>query len=293
MQISNPYMKKSIAYLSVTLLVLAAAACTKGGLDPDLIAFTVAAPSADADVVTRASVVNTANLASFDVACTTGGLGVSESAVWVGPFTGTGTYTGGKYWPSNDDGYHFYASNASLQASATGCVVVADSGTDVVVAYLPNPLYRESNALVFNHVFARVGDVTVSAKEGYTLSDVTVSLTPVTGGRYDLRTGNNKTDGTGWLDEGRVTGSPVNIAPVSGGVKSNDIYLMPGTYELEASWTATKGAFVQSFSAKKRQVSFVAGRVNRLSTTLGGNASDLVFTVDVAPWTDNAVEAQF
>lgn len=284
--------KRFILILSV-LGALSGVSCTKDGVDPDLIAFTVSPEAASADVVTKAAVVNSSNLSSFYVACTTGSVGVSETGVWSASFSGNGSaFTGGKYWPANDAGYHFFAANRPVSVASTGCTVsVPDNNTDVVVAYLPNPVYRQSNELVFNHVFARLGEVVVTPKDGYVLSGVSIRLTPHIGGTYHFRNGNGKNDGSGW--SALVDGTPEEVASTTGGTKSNDLYLVPGLYDLTAEWTATKGASSQTFKDKVRTVALLGGQVNRLRTTLGGNAEDLQFIVEVAPWSDNPVNVQF
>ncbi len=253
--------------------------------------------SVSADVVTKASVVNEDNLTAFYAAATTGSAG-SETSAWTSfQFTGSkgGQYAGtgaGKWWPSTDPGYHFYASNLALTFAAAGTSVTASNDTDVVCAYLPGPTYKGVNALSFEHVFARIGDVTVSAASGYTVTAVSIRITPKTGGVYNLRTGNGVTDGSaGWSS--LTTGSATVISNTTPGTKSNDLYLVPGTYALTATWTATKGDYTQTFTNKSVNVAITGGKVNAISTTLGGLAEEVKFTVSVSPWGAASVNAVF
>lgn len=282
---------KKYFYIGLSALSLLVLSCTEKIQETGRIAFTVSEAAVAADVATKAEVdINT--LGSFNVGCSTGEPGEVESPVWMSVFTGSGgTYTSDKYWPVSDPDYHFTASNAALVHSSTGYNVSASASTDVVVAYTPYPVFKYSNRLSFYHVFARLGDVTVNARDGYTLEGVSIMLTPLVSGTYNVPDGNGKTDRTGWSNT--VEGTPVSVSTASAGTRSNDLYLVPGTYELTASWKAVKGVSVQEYRDKKRTVSLKAGVINRLTTTLGGNAEEVEFTVSVAPWSDNDINTEF
>lgn len=288
-------MKKSIILIVSAVALASLASCKKDVLADvvpavDEVAFTVAGEGIISTTVeTRASVVE--SLSSFNVGAVTGTAGSSETEAWNAVFSGGPTYTGGKFWPSSNPNYTFYASNSTLTASRTGYTVSASNSTDVVCAYLPNPGFKTTNKLVFEHVFARLGDVTVTAAENYSLSGISITITPKTGGTYNLFSGAGKTDGTGWSSTSN--GSATGIANATPGTKSNDIYLVPGTYTLTASWTATRGDSVQQFTGKTQTVSLVGGKVNRLTTTLGGSASEIEFTVEVTPWGEVTVPVNF
>lgn len=280
------------------LLLVAAIACNKNAqqLPPlpeaevtDEITFTTKGDGFDASVQTKASAVT--SLSSFNVLAVTGTAGSAESTVFNSAFSGTTTYTGGKYWPSTDRSYHFYASNASIAAAAGGPTIAATNDTDIVCAFLATPTYKASNALVFNHIFARIGTCKIAAPSGYTVSNLSVKVTPNTGGTYSLFAGNGKTDGTGW--SGKTAGSATTIASALNSTTNNDIYLVPGSYSLSASYTLTKGDYTESFT-KTANVSLVAGKVNNISSTLpAGNAVEIQFSVSVTPWSDNNISASF
>lgn len=246
----------------------------------DVICFTAEGEGIGASVATRATAVT--SLSSFNVNCVTGTLGSSESSVFNTSFFGGPTYTGGQFWPVTDPSYKFYASNVAITPSASGPTVAASNATDVVCAVKSDPTYKVSNALVFDHIFARLGDVTITAASGYTVTGISITITPKTGGTYNLYTGNGQTDGTGWSS--LSTGSSTGIANATPGTKSNDIYLVPGTYTLTATWTATRGESVQTFSGKTQTVALTAGKINTISATLGGSASEIQLTVSINPW---------
>ena len=244
-------------------------------------------------VQTKASVVS--SLSAFNVSAVTGSAG-SDTAVWTNAAFSDGDsdskYTGDKYWPlTNDNPYRFYASNATLAYSAAGNTVTVDTDTDVVCAYLDSPTYKDVNTLSFEHVFARIGDMTVNAASGYTITGVSIRITPKVSGTYNLRTGSGQTDGTGWSETS--DGSVVELANATPGTKSNNVFLVPGRYTLTASWTATRGGYTQTFTDKTQDVDIVGGSVNSIITTLGGLAQDLQFSVSVNAWGSNDIVAEF
>jgi len=293
-------MKKQTLFLLTALFSAALFSCNRQDetalqTPPDAtgeipILFTAEGDGLNASVTTKATSAVT-SLSSFNVLCVTGTAGSSESTVFNSPFTGSSTYTGGKYWPSTDRSYKFYASNATITSAASGPTVSASNVTDVVCAFLDSPTYKASNELTFNHIFARVGTCTITAPSDYTVSGLTVKITPKTGGTYNLYTGNGKTDGTGWSSTSN--GTITAIATSTGSTADQGMYLVPGSYTLSASYTLTKGDYSQSFN-KTATVSLLAGKINNISSTLpAGNAADIVFTVSITDWSAKAVTANF
>ena len=207
-------MKKSVIAILSAFALVSFVSCTKDvpavvAPAEGEVAFTVGGEGIiSTEVETRASVVE--SLSSFHVGAVTGTAGSSETEAWNAVFSGGPTYTGGKFWPASNPNYTFYASSLDMTASRTGYTVSATNATDVVCAYLPNPGFKAVNKLVFEHVFARLGDVTVTAAENYSLSNISITVTPKTGGTYNLFTGAGKTDGTGWSST--TSGSSAGIA---------------------------------------------------------------------------------
>lgn len=233
-------------------------------------------------------------LDQFHVGCVTGTLGTAEEEEWNATFTSDGeetpTYAGDKYWPVSDASYKFYASNIPMTASATGYTVSASNATDVVCAVLADPDYCTTNVLSFQHIFARLGNVTVSAAANYTLSDVSILIKPQVSGTYDLYAGNGHNDGTGWSS--LVAGEEVNIAPATPGTLANNLWLVPGTYRIIANWTASWDDYSKRFEYYAADIQVRAGAVNNLSITLGGDSGPGVkFGMSVSPFTDEAPTA--
>ena len=235
--------------------------------------------SFSAKVQTKATEVT--SLSSFYVTAVTGSAG-SESQVWNSvqfnqvPGSSPATYAGDKFWPSSDPGYKFYGSNVALNFAAGGTYVNASNATDVVCAYLSSPTYKTKNTLTFEHIFARLCRVDVAAQTGYTVSNISMYITPKTGGTYNLRTGAGHTDGTGWSSV--VSGSATLISDKTGAT-NNDIYMVPGNYSITCTWTATdaSGASV-THTNKSSTLPIKGGATNNISVVLGG---DIMLGVDL------------
>lgn len=262
-------MRRFISYAAIVLL---AVSCGKGpdGDVPcgDEIVFS--APGFVAEVVTKAASAVT-TLTSFDVLCVTGTAGTDETTVWNATFSGTTSFTGGRYWPLEDQGYMFYASNAAMTASKTGPTVTVDNGTDVVCATCLAPSYKRSNALTFEHIFARIGYFNISAPSGYTISDLKVTVTPKIGGVYDILRGAGKTDGTGWSSV--VTGSQETVCTETGSTADSGIYLVPGDYTFTVSYVKKKGDYMNRETAHGT-VSLVGGKINNITAAISGGGEE-------------------
>ena len=238
-------------------------------------------------VDTKASEVT--SLPSFYVSAVTGTMGSDESPVWNSvPFMGGPVYTGGQTWPAEDPGWMFYGSNLMLSYSPEGASVRADAGMDAVCAVMPAPEYEGLNTLAFKHIFARLGNVSVSSTDSYTVTSVSVSVRPYVRGTYDLYKGNGKTDGTGWSK--LIEGASVYVANSTPSTKSNDVWMVPGTYPFIVSWTASSGDYLQSFGPVAVSVPVSAGKVTDVNFMFGGDAEEILFNVNVREWGENVID---
>jgi hypothetical protein len=107
-------------------------------------------------------------LSSFYVTAVSGSAGSEALAFNSAEFTqvpasNPATYKGSKVWPASDQSWKFYGSSLPLTFHADGTTVTASNTTDVVCAYLTNGTYKTKNILTFEHIFARVGNVNVTA----------------------------------------------------------------------------------------------------------------------------------
>ena len=272
---------RHILIVSVSVLLVG---CAKAGM-PDggpVRPITFGVIDGDAEFAVPTKVTPVTSLSSFYASATTGT--TSQTSVFTSTsFTdpdADGKYTGGKVWPASSVTYNFYGSNRPLTFAAGGTTISATNGIDVVCAYAEGASYMEVCDLTFNHIFARLADVTITADTGYTITGISFSITPNTGGTYNLRTG-------AWSSV--TTGSATSIANATTGTKSNDIWLVPGTYTVTMAWTATNGAYTKSFTNQTKDVTLVAGKTNNLSATLSGDAEDVEFGMALSAWTATTV----
>lgn len=257
---------------------------------------------------TRATEITDSNLGTLYVTATTG----TSSETAVSGFTSVsfsksgGVYKGGKYWPSTNPNYHFYAGNVALTHTSTGATVSpANAGTDVVVGYIATPDYEETNNLTLKHIFARFTDVTLKAPAGYTASAIKLSIQPKTSGTYNLKSDSWTTKGSAgsavYLAGTASSGLSITSAGGSVSVNSNDLYLVPDSYTLTLTYTLAKGDWSKAYS-KTASVTVLQGKKNKI-TLVGdaanipdpddGDISEVDFNVEVDPWTENELHPNF
>lgn len=228
---------------------------------------------------TKVDAVTTSNLTSIYVTATRGAMGTSsEQSFWTSVnFTkNAGVFSANKFWPASDPGLHFYGSSAPMAFSSNACSVSVNTSSDVVCAVLPSPSYAQQNAFVFQHIFARLGMVTVNAPAGFSVSGVSVKVTPRTSGTYNLLAGNGFTDGTGW--SGVTNGLETTLST------SNDLYLIPGSYDFTVIYTLSKGDWTHSFT-KVANASVIAGSVNNITMTVPSEqVSEIVISISLSSW---------
>ena len=305
-------MKKTILILAGALatlacnkeLPLAKAPAAGEGLRP--LEFRLLGGEFSPMIGTRATEVTSSTLGTLYVSATTGSS--SETAVFTSAaFSKSGSvFSGGKYWPSTNPNYHFYASNVPLTHTASGATVSpANVNTDIVVDYIATPDFGETNDLVLGHIFARFTDVTLKAPAGYTASAIKLSLLPKTSGTYNLKSGS-------WTSKGAAGAAQYLAGTASAGlsitteggsvtVNSNDLWLVPDSYTLTLSYTLSKDAWSKSYT-KTASVSVLQGKKNKI-TLLGnnpnipgpdsGDITEIDFNVEVDSWTENELHPSF
>lgn len=248
--------------------------------------------SFSAEVSTKTSIITSLESTGFYASASTGTS--SETLLWNNASFNyvSGQYKGNRYWPAVNNGIHFYASNSAITFNSNGCSVngVSAKEKDVVCAYLASPTWGVANELAFEHIFARIGTVTVTAPAGYSVTNLNISFTPSISGNYNIKT---KT----WSNEAADTSSPSKIIASAASTNDNNLWIIPGTYTLTATYTLEKGTgdgkYSESFT-KTANVTLLAGKLNSIQTTLPeGNATEIQFTVSVTPWGNNSITAVF
>ena len=260
---------------------------------------------------TRATPVTTADVNTIYVNATTGSS--SETAVFTSvAFTKTGNdWKGGKFWPETNPNYHFYVANVALTHTANGATVSpANANTDIVVDYVASPTHKSKTTVELEHIFAQVGTVSMKAPAGYAVTDMKVSLQPVVAGTYNLKS-------DAWSSRGSAQAATYILGTASAGVtistesnnatytgSDNDLWLVPGSYVLTASYVISKGDYSKTVTGATCTVTLVQGKNNNIGPTVAGGVdqpnipepddiSEITFGVTVTPWEDQHVDANF
>ena len=224
----------------------------------------------------------------FNVSCVKGTPG-SDVSVWNSTkFTKNGSsFSGGRIWPDSDESYRFFAvwpSSYAITFSASGSTISASSSDDVVVAYCSSSSFGEENLLTFNHIFSRIGNVSVSALDGYTLSNVCATIVPVVSGTYNIYSG-------AWSN--KISGQERTIVSSVGAAQVNNIYLVPGDYKIFVTWTASRSSYTETFTDVPVRVSLVSGNKNNISLNLGGNLNSVFVGVSLMDWEDTDYNSEY
>lgn len=322
-------MKKSSFIALILLAALVSLGCSRTGVDPvddSVISFGLNPRSAFSATAVATKATAATGLTSFKCEATQGSAGseTNASPCWNNvTFTSDGetvpTYSASpkKFWPVSDPSFSFYAvsatgSTASALASEAPDLVFGATGTtismaagydkDVICAYSPSGdvTYKTKNSLLFEHIYARLSTVKVTAVAPTAISNITISLVnPKTGGTYNLRTGAGQADGTGWSDLLPSTdGTQViytNAGTITAGANhtgaNNDYYVVPGEYYLKCSWVASVDDYTQGYSdlMSTAPVSIEGGKVNAIECNLSGDPEDITFSVSVSEWGSNTI----
>lgn len=296
--------------------LLALIACSKefdhATVAGDEISFIMGGDFATAVGTRSTTPVTTSNISAIYITATT------ESSSEEPAFTNAlfeksvSTWTGGKYWPATDPGYHFYAANLPIDHTSSGAIVSpGNADTDIVVAYLANPTFRQQNTLVMDHIFARIGTVGMKAPAGYAVTDMKVSIRPITSGTYNLKNGR-------WTVRGAEQNATYILGNATAGVTistetsdetftgpDNDLWLIPGEYVLTASYTLSKGNYSNDFT-KTCTAILLQGKNNHVGPVVDGttgevipniptpdDVSEITLGITVTPWEDHHIEAHF
>lgn len=300
---------KSLLFLALAGISLATA-CEKA-LDTALVTepstareiiFGITGPI-NSDVATKATTeVDINNLETFYVSAMSG----SKYGFQNGEFTkGTDDkWRGGKYWPATNPNYKFSASNVSLDlGNPHPSLTVQNTNTDVVAAYLSSSTFQQENVFTFQHIFAQLGTVTMKAPAGFTVTNLKLRFHPIQQGVYYI-------DTYTWAPGYPLSNDVYIFGTQSSGVdleeggaqtsEDHDLWLIPGSYTLTATYTISKGDYSRSKTATAT-VDLVQGFNNNIGLNENNDANipeptdiqDITFTVTITPWSDKSVTASF
>jgi len=253
--------------------------------------------SIDGGLQTKAvTTLSTLESSGFRASATTVS-GDTETQVWTNSlFTKSGElFKGGRYWPSTNRGYRFYGSSSALTFTSSGNTVTVPEGNtaDVVCAYKASSNYMTANSLDFHHILSKITTVRVNAESPCTISNITISLVDAkTGGVYNLRSGAWSSKTPASSSNRQLYRNAGSVAAGSGHTGSDNDYLfVPGSYYLQASWTATAGEYTKTYTNKlsTSAVTFAAENQYSVTANLSGDPTKIEFAVSVEPWGSNTV----
>ena len=278
-------MNKFKLYAASLLITGLAAGCAKSvepeNQHPQQIVLCVGDDTIDMDVQTKATAEISEIPSTLNFSVTTGKLGSSETMKKesASVSAASGKIATGLYQTVNATSYNYYVSNCPISFAASGSTVSASNTTDVIAGTVTDN--STSPSVTLDHIFARMGKLTLNTQTGYALSKVSWSIASSTAG----------TSGT--YNIAKKTWSSLTTLNSTSIADSSDMYLVPGSYTLTVSYTLTKGDWTQNFT-KKANVTLVGGKINNISgTASGGAASAISLTVSLTPWGSTDITADF
>ena len=271
-------MKRIFAFFAILSFV--AISCNKDNIQqnimsaPEEIVITVDGGSLDADVMTKTTAVSSVPSSLYMAGST--GSGSSQSSKWASTSksVSSGKMTTGYYQTASATAYNYYLSNVNMNFTSSGFTIVADGSTIDAIAGVTMASNSTAPSVAMNHIFARLGSLSCSSSNGYSLSGVTYKLkskdsTTGTKGTYNIATG--AWSSTTTLSEQTVT-------------SSSDLYLVPGTYTLTVSGTESLGDYSHTFSAST-DVTLTGGKINAIAAKrTGTGAQGITVSVTLASW---------
>lgn len=265
----------TIALVAMTALSLSS--CNKEGVtaqvsEPQEIVLNVS-DGIDLDVETKATALTTVPTSLY-FGATTGTAGSSDAVKWAAD---TGSVSSnkistGKYQSATPTAYNWYVSNKPFTVPATGPTIAADNGTDIISG-VAKANSTASPSVTLNHIFSRVKLGTTTSPNGYSVSDVSVTIkstssTDITGtaGTYNMATD-------------KWTAASTRLTTAQSLSSSSDLYLIPGTYTLTATYTLSKTGFSKTYTSKTTTVTIVQGKINTINCSFTNNEAQAITLV--------------
>lgn len=277
-------MTKLKLYAAPLLILGFAASCAKSvepeNQNPKEIMLCVGDDTIDMDVQTKTTAITAIpSTLNFSVTTVTSGSSETQKKASASVSAASGTIATGLYQTVSPTTYKYYVSNLPITFAASGSTVSASNATDVIAGTVTDN--STSPSVTLDHIFARMGKLTLNTQDDYALSNVSWSIASNTGGT------------AGTYNIAKMAWSSLTTLNSTSIADSSDMYLVPGSYTLKVSYTLTKGDWTQNFT-KSASVTLVGGKINNISgTASGGNASAISLTVSLTPWESTNITADF
>ena len=279
---------KKIFYLMAAFAALSLVSCNKAEFENTSsklseMTFSVAGEGLDI-AVTKAAAVTDFDLTSVYWGATAGTLGSdTEEYAPVSLSVSDGNVSTGNYWPAESIAYNYYVSNVaySWDASNHKAIIANASNETDIVAAVASASYKSSPKVTLEHIFARTGSLTLEPKDGYDLVGDAV---------WKIKS-NTDAGVSGTYDIGAKAWSNVEALSQQVFTSSSDLYLVPGSYNVEITYTLKKDAFEQQYT-KSANVTLGGGVVNNIKATAhtgNDDPSEITLSVEVKDWEENNI----
>ena len=169
-------------------------------------------------------------------------------------------YFGKKYWDIDNKCFSFFASNIMMSFEHGDPEISVTNRRDALYSSIANPLYKDINTLAFEHVFAKIGSVSVEPATGCTIKEVSISMTPKTAGTYDLLTAQWSS-----TEEGEL----LTISCPAPWFEIENLLLIPTEYELSFEWEILTEEGMSSLRRTRKNITFNKGVATSIICTLG------------------------
>ena len=169
-------------------------------------------------------------------------------------------YFGKKYWDIDNRCFSFFASNIVMSFEHGDPEISVTNRRDALYSSIANPLYKDINTLAFEHVFAKIGSVSVEPATGCAIKEVSISMTPKTAGTYDLLTAQWSS-----AEEGEL----LTIECPAPWFEIENLLLIPAEYELSLEWEIQTEEGMSTLRRTRKNITFNKGVATSIICTLG------------------------
>ena len=200
-----------------------------------------------------------------------------EQSQHSGSFTfksGITTYNTGQYRASSGPVSNYYVTNRTAGMSyLDGSVVMTgvSNDQDVMVGRMSTDVSDVD--IIMEHIFTRLGELSLNAPSGYTVSVSQWEIEGATGsgtaGTYNLST--------------QTWSSVTALAKRTVSASGDDLYLVPGNYKIYVRYTISKSGWSKEYYSSAT-VTLDAGKVNDITGSVNASVNSVTFGITPQEW---------
>ena len=279
-------MKARFIYLTL-ILFAAAVGCNKNSAVPVVLQdagqeiVVGVGPAVKVDFETKATAI-TSVPSSLYWGASTGSAGSETARYACASYTvSDGKIATGKYQTATPTLYNHYIANQAFTVGAS-TTMTTNNSVDVIVGRIPATT-SATPSVELQHIFARTGTFSALAPAGgYAISGVSYKII----GKSSI----NGTAGTYNLTSSAWTAASTKLTTYTNVASGSDMYLIPGTYTIQITFTLAKGDWTNTF-VQTGDVSLVGGKKNNITcqTSIIDVPDPINITLTLADWDDNNI----